>query len=493
MGARRGVVSVVRRSVSVLLALGVVLVTLSFGHGSTGTPAAPLAAALGQRPNIVLVTADDARTDDLRWMPLTRRALAAGGRSFPNAVASHPLCCPARAELLSGQYGQNNRVQHNEVPYGGWERFDGTNTLATWLADAGYNTAFHGKYIHGFPQTAPPEPGWTRFDALLRNIYHYGDFTLANNGSPQRFEGAYLTDVLARRTNATIRSFSRTEEPFFVWASHVAPHGSFRNGEWNPPPAARRHRELFQDAVLPTRRLPSFNEPKIADQPSEIGRRAPMSVQEVTRTYRARLRALQALDEAVASIVTTLRETGELDNTWIVFTSDNGYALGEHRYVGKNYLNSEILDVPLVVRGPGVEPGSSSSRRVALVDLPVTFAAMAGATPARVVDGRSFLRDLRGLRMSWRDTHLIQTGDEQAPGWAFRGVLTQRYSYARDMRNGQRFLYDHRLDRYEVTNRVGWAAYADVVAELERRARILRRCSGADCAQRFGPVPAPSR
>lgn len=188
-----------------------------------------------------------------------------------------------------------------------------------------------------------------------------------------------------------------------------------------------------------------------------------------------------------------LRETGQLAHTWIVFTSDNAIALGEHRYLGKNFLNREQLEIPLVVRGPGVPAGSSSRLRATLVDLAATVASRAGVTPTSVQDGRSFLRELHGRRITWRDTQLIQTGTGRrgSQGWAFRGVLTGRYSFGQDARTRERFLYDHRADPHEIVNRVRRPAYRAVVAELAERLRVLRGCAGVACHQRFGRLPRP--
>jgi len=445
-------------------------------------------------PNIVLILTDDQTPYDLRWMPITRRLLGQRGMTFGRALSPHPLCCPARAELLTGQYAQNNGVRDNDGPYGGFHRLDDRSTIATWLAAAGYRTAFHGKYLNGYEDFDSWQRGWDVWDALIRGTYSFRDFTLFNNSSQHHavFHDSYLTDVLAVRANRSIRRFAATGDPFFVWVSHVAPH---RNEAGGPPLPAERHRGLFTKVQPPSLSKPSFNEVDIADQPAGIRNGAPVDPDRMRQLFRQRIRSLQAVDEGVRSLVRTLADTGQLGRTWIFFASDNGYLLGEHRLEGKNLLFHEALAVPLVVRGPGVAPGTRSRRPVTLVDLPVTLAAIAGATPTHTVDGASFLALLTGHPGPWRDTQLVQTGSDRVdgphPGWAWRGVLTGRWAYGLRMNTGDRFLYDHRTDPFEMINLAGLTAYQSVVAELERRAGLLRSCAGQSCRPRFGPVPAP--
>jgi arylsulfatase A-like enzyme len=450
------------------------------------------------RPNIVLILTDDQTPYDLRWMPITRRLLGSAGMTFTHALSPHPLCCPARAELLTGQYAQNNGVQHNGGPYGGFKRLDDSSTIATWLSAAGYRTAFLGKYLNGYEVAPTRQRGWDDWDALTAGVYSFRDFTLYNDRAdqPAVFKDSYLTDVLTERADRTIRDFAATGDPFFVWIGNVAPHRALRDPVqhiWGPPLPAPRHEGMFPGAQPPSLAKPSFNEVDIADQPADLRTRAPADPDAVRYLFRERIRSLQAVDESVASLVATLDDVGELDNTWIFFVSDNGYSLGEHRYEGKNLLTSEPMAVPLVVRGPGVAPGTWSRRPVTLVDLPVTFAAIAGARPTITVDGSSFLGLLTGHPEPWRDTQLVQTGSDdatgRAPGWAWRGVATGRWTYGRQMNTGERQLYDHAADPFELVNLAGHRAYGRVIAELERRAELLRDCSGATCNRRFGPVP----
>ena len=213
---------------------------------------------------------------------------------------------------------------------------------------------------------------------------------------------------------------------------------------------------------------------------------------DVSKTFRARIRSLQAVDRSVASLVATLKETGEWDDTWLFFTSDNGYSLGEHRFIGKNVITEEAMQVPLLVHGPGVAPASTSAMPVSLVDLPATFADLAGVTPLRAVDGSSLVPALTGQASPFRDTTLVQTGKSYGDGWAYRGVRTSRFTYAVRGAGGDVLLYDRAVDPYELVNRADDPTYAAIRAQLELRRQQLVSCASWTCNPAFGLLPEPT-
>ncbi|WP_299928263.1 sulfatase [uncultured Nocardioides sp.] len=454
--------------------------TLSPGTGADETT----------RPNLVFVLTDDMRDDDLDHMPITRRLLADQGMEFTDAISPHPLCCPARAQLATGQYAQNNGVQHNRGVNGGFDALDPTQEASVWFRAGGYRTAFAGKFLNGYHPGDVRPAGWSRWDALTRGVYDYVDFTMTGDGDPRRYTDSYITSVIEDRTNEAVRDFARTGDPFVVYAWHLAPHYRISpEGGRSLPPAAPQDQDLFLDERPSAFDDPSFNEEDVTDQPAYLRHRAPASRDEVAAENTARLQSLQAVDRAVGSLVQTLDDEGVLDDTYIVFTSDNGYSLGEHRFVGKDVLTDEALQVPLLVRGPGVVPGATSSLPATLVDLPVTFAALTGVTPQWQVDGTSLAPTLRGEPQPFRDTTLIQTGRTLGNGWSHRGVRTERYLYGTD--GLDTFLYDRLLDPYEMVNLADDPAYAGVRSTLEMRRRELVDCAGWTCNQQFGPVPEP--
>lgn len=464
---------------------------------ATASPAPPAhrVAALPGRPNIVLITTDDQTLADLQWMPVTRRLLGGHGVTFRHALSNAPLCCPARAEILTGQLGQNNGVRFNDGPHGGFKALrDPSNTLGAWLQHAGYRTALTGKFLNRYRPRATHQAGWTRWNPAVHGIYRYHGTVFASPRGPVRHDD-HVTSVISDFTVAYLRDFAAGDRPFFVWASHVAPHRARKRHHVTPPKPTARHRHDLLTEAAPSFAKPSFNAPALASGPYPRQTRNPKSPVHLQHSYTRRLQSLQDVDDAVRRVVRVLRETHELDRTYLFFTSDNGYLLGEHRLVGKNVLYREALEVPLLVRVPGAAGASASGVPVTLADLAPTISELAGATPERLQDGRSFVPVLQGRQMRWRDTQLVQAGDRRTsgpdPGWAFRGVRTQRYTYMRRITDGAEFLYDRRIDPAEDVDVAPLWQYRPVLLELVRRYAALQDCAGPACDRVFGPPPAP--
>ena len=211
--------------------------------------------------------------------------------------------------------------------------------------------------------------------------------------------------------------------------------------------------------------------------------------------FRTRIQSLQGVDQGVARIVKQLRSAGELDNTMILFTSDNGFLLGEHRLITKNVPYSQSLSVPLLIRGPGVPRGVKRSGFATMIDLAPTIADVAGARPDLKVDGKSLMPTIR-KRKALRNTVLIQAGPQEQTdrkyGWWWRGVTTGRYTYA--FYYAERFeeLYDHRYDPAETTNLAEHPFYRRTINELRKRTAALKTCTGtSSCSRPWGGVPGP--
>lgn len=478
------------------------------GDPATGTAVTDVADARGTRPNIVLLSSDDQTDTELEHMPLTRSLLAEAGTEFTDAISPHPLCCPARAEILTGEYAQNNGVRHNRGAYGGYQAFARHNTeqnLAAWLHDAGYRTGFVGKTLNSYTTGSRRMRGWDYWSPTIADTYRYYGTRFYDDGRPRTYDG-YVADVVRDQAVDLVERWSAGDRPFFVWASHVGPHDATESdGTWGPPVPAERHRGLFSDVDLPSADDPSFDEPDTSDKPPAV-RRGRDGVPVRTEWYRDRLRSLQAVDEANAAVIEALDRAGELDDTVVVYVSDNGFLTGQHRIYGKNYPYEEDLQVPFVLRGPGVPGGTTSAETATIVDLAPTFLDLAGVLgdvrSAGHTDGESLLPALRGGSLG--ATSLIQAGTSgrrelRAFGWSFRGVRTPRFTWVRWW-DGAEELYDRELDPFQESNLVGPdgqvrdPAYAAVREELERRYRALRWCRGvAECErQDFGPEPAPA-
>jgi arylsulfatase A-like enzyme len=447
----------------------------------------------GPRASVLLITTDDQNATDLRWMPRTRRLLAREGMTFGRALSPHPLCCPARAEILTGQYAQNNGVQHNHGKLGGFPALDGRQTVAVWLHAAGYRTAFTGKFLNEYGQDSDRPPGWTIWDPMVAGIYDYWGTRFRRPRGGDR--GRYSVDAVSDRTVDYLRRLGSGKRPFFLWASHVAPHATAGpRGSWRPPRAKPRFRNDFARVHAPTLDKPSLRLHARRERTCVCDREQ-WTRAGVEHQHRQRLRSLAAVDVAVARAVTTLASIGRLDDTYVVFASDNGVLMGEHGFFGKNVLYDEALRVPLLVRGPGIAHGSSSRLPVTLVDLAPTVLDLARAASGVPQDGVSFLPTLLGRSQPWRDTQLVQTGSRRSAepwlGWAYRGVRTERYTYGVMPATGRELLLDRALDPYELRNRAHDPSYAGVKAVLQGRLGQLVDCRGRSCDRRFGEPPAP--
>jgi arylsulfatase A-like enzyme len=455
----------IRRSSRALPVAGVLASLVVFGIAlapaasfalDRGTQAAPDPASepspqaqdppLPDAPNIVFVVADDMRADMLAAMPIVRDELAAKGVTFESAYVSNPLCCPSRVSILTGQTSATTGVWRNAAPGGGFHAFDDHDTLATRLQDAGYRTGLFGKYLQEYPVADPyVPPGWSEWAATDRAAYY--DYTLNVNGVPTPFGDApadYSTDVLAEMADTFVRT-TPSYQPLFLFLAPAAPH--------LPATPAPRHDGAFDD--VQKLRPPSFDHP---------GRGAPPWVRNLPalrfrdraaldELRRDMLETLLALDEAVGKVLTALRDTGRLGETLIVFTSDNGYLLGEHRRVGKSVPYEESVHVPLVVRyDPATDlTAATDERPVMNIDLAPTAAELAEVT-LTAPDGRSLVPALSGDPGGARSFVMI----EQIPHRSFDvepycAIRTRRHLYVRYRRWGTE-LYDLRRDPFQLRN-----------------------------------------
>ncbi len=481
----------------------------------------------GRPPNIVLVLTDDLDTDSIRVMPRLKSLIADQGTTFSRSFLNVSLCCPSRTTILRGQYATNTQVYGNMPPDGGFARVYSQgleqSTLAVWLQSAGYRTMLAGKYLNGFPESRNAmyiPPGWSEwYSAIKGNAYSEFNYTLNENGKPVVYGNTptdYGTDVYARKAIEFIQRAAKQRQPFFIYLAPYAPH--------SPSTPAPRHANLFPDAKAP--RSPNYDEADVSDKPAYIRGRPPLTDKEIAQIdvdFRKRLQSLQAVDEAIANIVVALQATNQLDNTYIFFTSDNGFHLGNHRLMeGKIAPYEEDIRVPLIVRGPGVPAGRTLDHLVGNIDFAPTFAELGGAEIPDFVDGRSIVPLLRNnppASDAWRQAYLIQAGrprtvatlgntdlDSTSHDYAvadpnlleppdvdallpetqralaippYQGIRTKDNVYV-EYSTGERELYDLDHDPYELTN-IAATARPDLLKQLAARLYELVRCSGAAC------------
>lgn len=463
-----------------------------------GTPPAVTAAESPGRPNIIVVLLDDADVEITESMPRLRSLLIDKGARFTSHVANTPLCGPARAVLLTGQYAHNNKVYYNNGPEGGYTPwlaggYDDRN-IGPWLRAAGYRTGLFGKYMNDFPlgreETFVPK-GWDDFRGVMSDREARNNrFTLNENGALKLYEaetGGYQTDLLgARLQDFILASEARDDQPFFAFLSLSSPHV--------PIEPAARHREAFPGEKAP--RKPSYDESDLSDKPERLREQAtpltPAIGREIDATYRGMRQSMLAVEDVVESMFKTLAETSELSNTWVFLTSDNGWFRGEHRIPAEKYAPyEESIRVPLIVVGPGVPAGRTVTRPAGLVDLAPTLLELAGAPRALLsaTDGRSLLPLLGAadpVKASWRESILIEHFGGGAPFRvrSYSGIRSASDVYV-EYANGEREYYDLLKDPHQMEN----AAPSLAPPHLERlKARVaaLKNCKAASCRSAEG-------
>jgi N-acetylglucosamine-6-sulfatase len=451
--------------------------------------------ATAPRPNILFILTDDMNATDLKYMPKTQNLLENQGVKFEDAFVTRSLCCPSRTTILRGQYAHNHDVWTNVYPSGGFWKFHDQglekSTIATWLDGAGYDTILIGKYLNPYgldrdgkydPTTYIP-PGWDRWYAWEGTWWgSTTKYNINENGQIVTYQRSkmYDTDLYAQTAENFIRGRTAGSAPFFMYLAPNAPHF--------PASYTPRYASMFTNTPLP--KPPSFNEKDVSDKPKWVQSKPLLSstrVQWLTTLYRDRLRALQSVDEIVGRLVDVLRDTGELPNTYIVFTSDNGIYLGEHRLTTKGAAYEEAIRIPLLVRGPGVPRGVSRSQMVLNNDLAPTFADLGGAKAPSFVDGRSLKPLLSATPpASWRSAFLIEhrsSVEEHAyvrdiPN--YNAVRTSRHLYLEYPTIGEKELYDLKADPYELTN-IYASAPPMLLGDLKTRLDALKSCAGAEC------------
>ena len=432
------------------------------------------------KPNFVFILTDDTRADDLKYMPKTRSALQNQGMTFTRAFVTTGLCCPSRATIMRGQYTHNTGVWYNTGgPSGGWEGYKSRgheqDNVATRLAGAGYRTGLFGKYLNGYDGTAGP-PGWDDWFAMPRQGKYF-DYRVNDNGNMRHFgtdEGDYSTDVLSVQTQEFIDASVRAGEPFFAYVAPKAPHG--------PLVPAPRHEHAYDGEQAP--RQPSFDEEDISDKPpwiQSLRRLTPTRIAALDDKHEGRVETLQAVDDLVEAVVNKLQSVGASGNTYVVFTSDNGGHLGEHRIpYGKSRPYEESIRVPLLVRGPGVRVGSTTDKLVLNTDFLPTFTDLAGTAMPRYVDGRSLRPVLTGSATTWRTAILLEDRKHDPH---YYGIRTRTSKYV-EYEGGSRELYTLSTDPYEMSS----TPTSSSATSLQTRLQALKGCARDSCrAAENGP------
>ena len=495
-------------------------------------------ASHGGRPNIIFLTTDDQTVADMQALPRTASLIGGNGVSFANSYSSYPLCCPARATWLSGQYAHNHNVLGNTAPDGGYAMLNDKQTLPVWLQAANYRTVHIGKMPNGYgsPDQAYVPPGWGKLPDLTKGEFYgflpdppsaYYGFKMNENGVVvQHPSSDYQTDVYADYAVKAIDDHVNTPafatKPLYLEVHFFAPH--------DPADPATRHLGAYGLAELP--KDASYNEKNVEDKPKwlrAVRRLGGGLRSKILARHRKRLESLLSVDEAINEIVSKLAVEGLLGETYIVFTSDNGYMQGQHRlHQGKFVAYEPSAEVPLMIRGPGIPTGAISNELVTNVDLVKTFLDFSGAAPQITIDGRSLLpyaidstlRSNRPLLLeTGRPIALADPASASAAGAGskkrksskrvknldldntaqlartvkppkYRALRTKRYlliKYA----DGGRELYDMRKDPLQLESLYREPEYKDIVKWMLKRIKKFTRCAGDACNRELKKPPKP--
>lgn len=535
-------------------------------------PRAKAIAETPSRPSFVVIQTDDQTLEQLyaayapvagtsiEAMPNTLALIADRGITFNRYYTPYSLCAPSRASLLTGRYAHNDHVRGNVEPEGGYSGFmvrtAARQNLAIWLQEAGYRTIHVGKFLNGYgepPYSTPTEEpaGWTAWHTVLNSDsdhYYYG-YELNDNGTvdgpfgdPGSWETReygerdafgcptapengkpclYETDVLSRIASEELAG-TPAERPFYLQLDYTAPHGDFRRPAGPEPPP--RYYNMFEGAPLPDDGAEGFNEGNVNDKPRFI-REAPFLSPTEIHTYRVyyemALASLRGVDDGVKQIIDTLGALHRLRNTYIIFTSDNGFFYGQHRLVGGKFLAYEpSTHLPLLMRGPGIKPGTESGELVNTPDIAPTILELAGVEPTQSIDGRSlypFAHDpsLRTRRPLLFES-FVQTADVEEEGGAkpskaqaasaarhggggatasilappknYEGIRLGPYKYI-EWPDGEKELYNIEKDPYELNNISRDPNYFPIRTFLHKELERLETCVGRQCQEVSPPLP----
>lgn len=440
------------------------------------------------RPNIILVVTDDQPYHTVDYMPFVKTELMKNGVVFENGFATTPLCCPSRASILSGQYAHNHQVLTNTLPLGGATKFDSQSSFSILLQEIGYTTAYLGKYMNGYDDMTPPgsvPPGWDVWNVFLGknlsanedsgNLQYFYNFSLSQNGEIVEYprnNANFSADVITWKALEFIRDTKDT--PFFMTVNYYNPH--------SPYISAPRHKESFRASTgwdWVQYRPPSFNEENIRDKPDYIRDLSPLSEEQLDTVHLQILRSLLSVDDGVASIAAALEKANLDENTIIIFTSDNGLTIGDHRFgATKNCPYDACAKVPFIVYAPGYFEPRLDSSLVANIDLFPTIADWAGFQTPETVDGLSMASLLQDPAAPWREALLLEHWPTNEGVGSiipeFYSIRTTEWKYT-EYSTGEVELYDLVNDPHELQNIAGKRDYRKIQEELKKRLQELKK------------------
>ncbi len=487
------------KSKQVVLALGFLLSFLLIAFPSSGM----------QKPNILKIMLDDLDVEllnnavDNGVMPNFKYWFVDQGIDFVNSFATTPVCAPSRASHLTGQLAHNHGVLANFGENGGIEKLNHKNTLPIWLSNAGYETAYVGKYINGYGTSVVEgtiPPGWSDWRTLVDpTTYSVFNFRINENGKLVDYlNGEYQTKVISDLA-AEFLSNTPADKPFYLDVNPLAPHVeldqiAFPNCKVQNPQAWGRFIRpepnlrskypetiaFLENALLFPQAKVSFNEQDISDKPifyqREMAEMSPEDIKCLTTQYRSRMASLISVDDMIGDFFRILNRKHQLNKTIVIFTSDNGYLQGEHRLDTKLFGYNESIRVPLYMWMPGRRSHDQITALVNNIDVPVTIAEFAGVDIPLVVDGKSFKPLFYQPDLPWRKAFLIESKDLRV---TFVGIRTENEMFAEVGPDLENELYNLTTDPLELENQA--SKNIQRTNQLRSLAYTLASCSGAGC------------
>jgi N-acetylglucosamine-6-sulfatase len=443
-----------------------------------------------KKPNIIFILTDDYATNLVDFMP-NLKAMQKEGVTFSHYYVSNSLCCPSRSTIFTGMLPHNTGVETNTKPNGGYDAYmehgNAQKSFSVALQDAGYKTAMMGKFLNGYlPGKHEPLPGWSDW-FVAGGGYRNFDYDMNINGRIVHFghtAADYLTDVVSARADSLVKAWKG--QPFFIEIATFTPHAPF-----TPAP---RHQALFNDINAP--RKPTFNKQADSTAPNwlrELQRLGTKQIDRIDNIFRNRVRCVMSIDEMLGNIRKALEQTGASNNTYIFFSSDNGYHLGDYSMLqGKQTPFDIDIRVPLIACGPNVSKGSLQEAIVSNIDLAPTFAAIAGAQLKSEPDGKDIqllLREKNTQKINWRNFAIIEhrrvnydrndpdyqeAEDGRLPSYTalrFHNLLYVEYE------TGEICCYDSKKDPYELKN-IAASLPVAVQKKLHAILQAAKKCGG---------------
>jgi arylsulfatase A-like enzyme len=461
------------------------------GGAATADASLPIADAGAVNPaNVVFILTDDLSWNLVQYMPHVLD-MQKRGTTFSHYYVTDSLCCPSRSSIFTGKFPHNTTVFTNSGANGGYQQFEkagnATATFATLLGGAGYHVGMMGKYLNGYtPKVNMQDPGWTEWDVSGEGGYNEFGYDLNQNGTVKTYGNAptaYMVDVLSGLGTTFVSSSASGR--FLLEIATFAPHAPY-----TPAP---RYVGKF-NVMLP--RTPPFDT-RNTNPPTWLAEHPDLTttdMQTLDTGFNLRVEAVQAVDDLIAALETAVTDAGVGANTYFVFSSDNGYHMGEHMLLaGKQTAFETDINVPLIVVGPGVPPGVTVDSIVENIDLCPTFAELAGAAAPAGADGHSLVALLHGQTVSdWRNVALIEhhgpdleTMDPSDPDNEDKSVQPNSYEAIRmtdsvyvEYQDGEKEYYDLATDPNELTNTASSLSTAQV-QQFHGTITAIQTCQGA--------------